>query len=207
MVTTDHSSGRFSVAEFFTQAYIVSGRCRGLTENMRLVDLLNHPEVVHLRLFEAKICDLADSREMTVAEGHMFLDKTRVFFASIDESPEEIARRERAHELDRVEKESREALVFAMPFRVAGTIHVVKEADQEIVLPRLLGGFFAVTGAKVTCEHDDRLVWERELLVVNGRCVEMMYCATAQAARLPADGSGATLDSGHDATLDSGHAA
>ncbi len=197
MAITDYNSRPFSVVEFFTQAYIVSGRCRGLTENMRLVDLLNHPEIVHLRLFEAKVCDLADSREMTVGEGHMFLDKTRVAFASIDESPEEVARRQRAHELDRVEKESRKVLAFATPFRVEGTIHVVKEADQEVVLPRLLSGFFAVTGAKVTCEHDDRLVWERDLLVVNGRCVEMTYCATAQAAHLPADGHSATLDSGN----------
>src|SRR4030042_1164777 len=156
MVTTDGSAW-FSVVEIVTQTYVVSGRCRGLTENMRLVDLLNHPEIVHLRLFEAKVCDLADSREMTVGEGHMFLDKTRVAFASIDESPEDVARRQRAHELDRVEKESRKVLAFATPFRVEGTIHVVKDADQEVVLPRMLSGFFDVTGGKGTYEHDDRL--------------------------------------------------
>jgi hypothetical protein len=196
MVTTD-GSARFSVVELVTQTYVVSGRCRGLTENMRLVDLLNHPEIVHLRLFEAKVCGLAGSREMTASEGHMFLDKMRVVFASIDESPEAGARRQMAHELDRVEKGGHEVLVFAPPFRVAGAIYMVKEADPDIALPRLFGGFLVVTGAKVTYEHDDRLVWERDLLVVNGRYVEMIYSPTAEAARLPADGNGATLDSGN----------
>src|SRR4030042_156271 len=67
--------------------------------------------------------------------------------------------------------------------RGAGAIYMVKEADPDIALPRLFGGFLVVTGAKVTYEHDDRLVWERDLLVVNGRYVEMIYSATAQAAR------------------------
>ena len=182
MVTTD-GSARFSVVELVTQTYVVSGRCRSLTENMRLVDLLNHPGIIHLRLFEAKVCDLARSREMTASEGHMFLDKMRVVFASIDESPEEVTRRQSAHDADHVEKGGHEVLIFAPPFRVAGMIHMVKEADPEIILPRLFGGFLAVTGAKVTCEHDDRLVWERDLLAVNGRHIDMIYSPTAQAAR------------------------
>jgi len=123
----------------------------------------------------------------------MFLDKMRVVFASIDESPEEVARRQKAHELDRVEKGGHEVLVFAPPFRVAGAIHMVKEADPDIALPRLFGGFLVVTGAKVTYEHDDRLVWERDLLVVNGRHIDMIYSPTAEAARLPADRHGGTL--------------
>jgi len=197
MAMTDFGSRPFSAVEIVTQTYVVSARCGGLTENTRLVDLLNNPEVSHLPLFEANVRGLAGSGEMTATEGHMFLDKMRIVFASTVESPDEYARRQRAHELDRVEKERHNVLVFAAPFRIAGTAYVVKGADPRVALPRLFNNFLAVTGARVTHEHDDSLVWEKEFVVVNGRHIEMIYSSTAQAARLPADRHGGTLNGGN----------
>jgi len=173
----------FSIVEIVTQTYVVAARCGGLTEYTRLVDLLNNPEVSHLQLFEARVRGLAGSGEMTATEGHMFLDKMRIVFASTVESPDEYARRQKAHELDRVEKDRHSVLVFAAPFRITGTVYVVKDADPRVALPRLFNNFLAVTEARVTHEHDDSLVWEKKFLVVNGRHIEMIYSSTTQAAR------------------------
>jgi hypothetical protein len=191
MAMTDYVSRPFSAVEIVTRTYVVSARCGGLTESTRLVDLLNNPEVSHLPLFEANVRGLAGSGEMTATEGHMFLDKMRIVFASTVESPDEYARRQRAHEIDRVEKERHNVLVFAAPFRITGTVYVVKGADPRIALPRLFNNFLAVTGARVTHEHDDSLVWEKEFVVMNGRHIEMIYSSTAQAARGTLNGGNA----------------
>jgi hypothetical protein len=191
MVMTDYGSRPFLAVEIVTRTYVVAARCGGLTEDTRLVDLLNNPEVSHLPLFEANVRGLAGSGEMTATEGHMFLDKMRIVFASTVESPDEYARRQRAHEIDRVEKERHNVLVFAAPFRIAGTAYVVKGADPRVALPRLFNNFLAVTGARVTHEHDDSLVWEKEFVVVNGRHIEMIYSSTAQAARGTLNGGNA----------------
>ena len=191
MVMTDYGSRPFLAVEIVTRTYVVAARRGGLTENTRLVDLLNNPEVSHLPLFEANVRGLAGSGEMTATEGHMFLDKMRIVFASTVESPDEYARRQRAHEIDRVEKDRHSVLVFAAPFRIAGTAYVVKGADPRVALPRLFNNFLAVTGARVTHEHDDSLVWEKKFLVVNGRHIEMIYSSTAQAARGTLNGGNA----------------
>jgi hypothetical protein len=197
MAITDYSRRTFAAVEIVTQTHVVSARCGGLTESTRLVDLLNNPDVSHLQLFGAKVSGLAGSGEMTATEGYLFLDKMRIVFASIDESPQEVARRQRAHEFDRVEKERHSVLVFAAPFRITGAVHVVRGADAGVALPRLFNSFLAVTEARATHESDDSLVWDKEFIVVNGRHIEMIYSSTAQPARLPADGHSATLDSGN----------
>jgi hypothetical protein len=197
MAITDHSRRTFAAVEIVTQTHVVSARCGGLTESTRLVDLLNNPDVSHLQLFEAKVSSLGGSGEMTATDGYLFLDKMRIVFASIDESPQEVARRKRAHEFDRVEKERHSVLVFAAPFRITGAVHVVRGADPGVALPRLFNSFLALTEARATHENDDSLLWEKEFIVVNGRHIEMIHSLAAQAARLPADGNGATLDGGN----------
>lgn len=127
----------------------------------------------------------------------MFLDKMRIVFASTVESPEEVARRQRVHEFDRVEKERHNVLVFAAPFRITGAVHVVKGGDLRVALPKLFNNFLALTEARATHEQDDSLVWEKEFLVVNGRHMEMIHSSTAQIACLPADRHGGTLDGGN----------
>jgi hypothetical protein len=191
MAMTDFGSRPFSVVEIVTQTYVVAARCGGLTENTRLVDLLNIPEVSHLQLFEARVRGLAGSGEIAAAEGYMFVDKMRIVFASTVESPDEYARRQRAHEIDRVEKDRYNVLVFAAPFRITGNVHLPRGADPRAALPRLFNNFLALTEAKATHEHDDSLVWEKEFLVVNGRHIEMIHSSTVQAARGTVNGGNA----------------
>jgi hypothetical protein len=191
MAMTDYGSRPFSAVEIVTQTYVVTARCGGLTEDIRLVDLLNNPEVSHLQLFEAKVRGLAGSGEVMATEGYMFVDKMRMVFASTVESPEEVARRQKAHEIDRVEKDRYNVLVFAAPFRITGNVHVVRGADPRAALPRLFNNFLAVTEASVTYEHDDSLVWDKNFLVVSGRHIEMIYSSTTQAARGTLNGGNA----------------
>ena len=127
-----------------------------------------------------EIRGLSGSQEIAAPGSYLFLDKMRIVFASSVESPEELERRRRTREIDRVEKDKHHVIVFAAPFRITGTVYVVRGADPLIALPRLFNNFLAITGARVVHEQDDSLVWENEFLVVNGRHIEMICSATAQ---------------------------
>ena len=176
----EHVDRPFSAIEVVTQTYVVNARCGALTESTRLVDLLNVPDVTHLQLFDPKVRCLGGSQEIAVPGSYLFLDKMRIVFASKSESPEEIERRRTTRGLDRVEKDKHDVIVFAAPFRITGTVYVVRGGDPLIALPRLFNGFLALTGAKVIHENDQNLTWENEFLVVNGRHIEMVCSATSQ---------------------------
>jgi len=170
----------FSLVEIVTQTYVVQGRCGGLTEYQRLVDLLNNPDYTHLQIFDPKIRPFSESTHVEVRGNHLFLDKMRIFFAVTLESAEESSRREALHRLDRVEKDRHEVLVFASPFRIEGFAYVVKGADPTIALPKLFHAFVAITGAKAVHQDNPELVWERDFLVVNGHCIEMLCSLAAK---------------------------
>ncbi len=176
----EYGNRPFSTVEIVTPTYLVSARCGGLTEYTRLVDLLNNPDVSHLQMFDPKVRGLGGSQEIAAPGSYLFLDKMRIVFASTVESPEELERRRRTREIDRVEKDKHHVIVFAAPFRITGTVYVVKGADPLVALPRLFNNFLALTGAEVIHENDENLTWENEFLVVNGRHIEMICSATAQ---------------------------
>jgi hypothetical protein len=170
----------FSTVEIVTQTYLVTARCGGLTEYTRLVDLLNNPDVTHLQLFDPKVKGLGGSGEIAAPGSYLFLDKMRIVFARTLETLEEVERRRRTREIDRVQKDRHDVIVFAAPFRIMGTVYVVRDADPLIALPRLFHNFLALTGAKVIHENDESLSWDNDFLVVNGRHIEMICSATSQ---------------------------
>jgi hypothetical protein len=175
----------FSTVEVVTQTYVVEGRCRGLTEYQRLVDMLNKPEVTHLQILDPKIRPFSDAAPIDIKSNHIVVDKMRIFFASTIESPQDASRRETLHRIDRVEKDAYRILVFAPPFRIEGTAHLARGADLTIALPKMSESFAALTDATIVHEADAGLTWEHGFLVVNGHRIEMA-CSPAATAR-PAD--------------------
>ena len=152
------------------------GNCRGLNERLRLIDLLNNPEVTHLQLTDVKVRQLQSTTEIVDGAGQFFIDKESVVLGRSLASPEEEAMRNEAHRFDYVEKAKQRMLVFVPPFRIAGDIHIMKDADLTIVLPKLFEGFLAMTDAMVTCEGDSGFDWDNGFVVVNGRHIDMV-CA------------------------------
>ena len=93
-----------AAVEIITDGYGVIGNCRGLNERLRLIDLLNNPEVTHLQLADVKVRQLLTSTEVIAADGPFFIDKESVVLGRSLASPEEEARRDEAHRFDHVEK-------------------------------------------------------------------------------------------------------
>ena len=178
---TEDSSGSLAAVELVTQRYAITGRCHGISEYTRLIDLLNVRDVLHLQLRDVKVRELLHSSEVLAADGPLLVDKSSVVFARSLESPEIEAKRREAHRMDMVERAKYELLVFSAPFRILGNVHLVKDADLKIALPRLFESYLAVTEAKVVHEDDNYLVWEADFVVVNGRRIEMVSQSASQA--------------------------
>ncbi|MGD0766249.1 MAG: hypothetical protein ABR978_08085 [Dehalococcoidia bacterium] len=177
---TEDSTGSLGVVEIVTQKYAITGRCYGITDYTRLIDLLNIRDVTHLQLSAVKVRELLHSNEVLAADGPLFLDKSWVVFARSLESPEIEAKRREAHRVDMVERAKYGLLVFAAPFRILGNVHLVQDADLKIALPKLFESFLAMTGAKIIHEDNSDLVWEADFVVVNGGRIEMVSASPPQ---------------------------
>jgi hypothetical protein len=179
-MTTD-PCGSISAVEIVTQSCAITGCCHGLTEQMRLIDLLSNAQVTHLQLDSVKVRELASSREVIAGDGPLVIDKESVVFArSLASAVTEEKRRE-AHRADVVERAANRMLVFAPPFRILGNVHLAKEADLSVALPKLFERFLAMTDTKAVCEGETALAWDSEFIVVNGRRIEMV-CVLPPAA-------------------------
>jgi len=163
--------------EVVTQSYAITGRCHGLTEQVRLIDILNNPEETFLQFSNVKVRDLPGSTEVIAAEGPFLLDKRSIIFARSLESPERETKRRETNRVDYVEKAKSKLLVFAPPFRISGTAHLIKDADLSVALPRLFGSFLAMTKVTIAHEKDASLAWKDDFVVVNGPRIEMV-CAS-----------------------------
>lgn len=162
-----------AAAEIVTQSYAVTGLCRGLNEHIRLIDILNIPEVTHLQLSNVKVRELTGAREAIPTDGPVLIDKRFVVFGRSLESPEVEAKRKEAHWVDQVEKVRHLVLVSAPPFRILGNIHIIKDADLSVALPKLFESFMAMTEIRAAHESESESVWESGLIIVNGRRIEM----------------------------------
>ena len=178
---TEDSTGSLGNVEIVTQKYAITGRCYGITDYIRLIDLLNIREVTHLQLSAVKVRELLHSKDVLAADGPLLIDKSSVVFARSLESPEVEAKRRESHRMDMVERAKYELLVFSAPFRILGNVHLVKDADLKIALPRLFETYLAMTGTKVIHEDDCELVWETDFIVVNGGRIEMVSPSSPQA--------------------------
>lgn len=168
------SESTLGLAEVVTQGYAVAGRCRGLNEYLRLIDLLNNPEISHLQMSHVRVRQLLPSAEVIASEAPLFLDKQFVIIGRSLASPEAEARRNEAHRMDYVEKAKRRMLVFAPPFRILGNVHMIKDADFSVALPKLCASFLAMTEVRTVHEGGSGVVWDDEFIVVNGRRIEMI---------------------------------
>jgi len=183
--------------EIITKGYAVIGDCRGLGEHLRLVDLLNNPEVTHLQLSDVKVRQLLSDAEIIASDGPLFIDKDSVILGRSLASAEDEARRNAAHSLDYVQKDKQLMVVFAPPFRIQGNIYMIKEADFSIALPKLFESFLAMTEVSTTHEGRSDLKWDDQFVVVNGRSIEMV-CALTESWHDPA----AAPSSGEDGSPD-----
>ena len=171
---TSDSGGSIAAVEIVTQSYMITGRCRGLTEEMRLIDLLSNSQVTHLQLDSVKVRELLDCREVIATDGPLVIDKDSVVFARSLESPQAEEKRRETHRVDIVKRAAYLMLVFAPPFRILGNVYLVKDADFSVALPRLFDHFLAMTESKAVCEGETGLAWDSEFIVVNGRRIEMV---------------------------------
>ncbi|MGA2285528.1 MAG: hypothetical protein ABSG55_04585 [Dehalococcoidia bacterium] len=163
-----------TAVEIVTRSYAVTGQCYGVSEHIRLIDLLNVPKMTHLQLTDAKVREFSESREVVSTKGLFLIERDSVVFGRSLESPEEEARRRETRRIDFVEKAAHRMLVFASPFRVTGNLHIIREADLSVALPRLFEGFLAITDASVVHEAASGVAWESRFIAVNGRYVEMV---------------------------------
>ena len=169
-----------SAVEVVTQSYAITGRCSGLTEQIRLIDLLNNPEITHLQLGGVRVRELIGSQDIVTSEGPFFIDKEFIVFGRSLESAEAEEKRRQTHRVDYVEKARHQMLVFARPFRIRGTVYLFKGTDFSVALPRLFEGFLAMTETKVDHEGNAALAWESKFIVVNGRRIEMVCPAPSE---------------------------
>jgi hypothetical protein len=160
--------------EVVTQSYAITGRCHVLTEQIRLIDILNNPEETFLQFSNVKVRDLLGSKEVIAVDSPFFLDKRSIIFARSLESPERETKRWEANRVDYVEKARYKLLVFAPPLRISGTAYLIKDADLSVALPRLFANFLAMTEVTVAHEKDDSLAWKGNFVVVNGPRIEMV---------------------------------
>lgn len=183
--------------EIVTQGYAIVARCRGLNERLRLADLLNNPEVTHLQLADVRVRQLLTSQEVIAGEGPLFIDKQSVVLGRSLATPEAEARRNELHRLDHVEKAKQRMVVFAPPFRILGTIQLIKDADLTIALPKLFESFLAITEASTVHEGQSGLAWDDGFIVVNGRSIEMV-CLSMENWSDPAGAAAAAVDESRD---------
>ncbi len=172
---SDELNWQAAAVEIVTRSYAVTGRCRGLSEHVRLVDLLNVPATTHLQLADAKVREFGGRQDTVSTEGLFLIDRDCVIFGRSLESPEEEARRRETRRIDFVEKAKHRMLVFAPPFRIVGDLHVMRGADLSIALPRQFEGFLAITDACITHESEGGINWECGFIAVNGRCIDMVW--------------------------------
>ena len=92
-----------SAVEVVTQSYAITGRCSGLTEQIRLIDLLNNPEITHLQLGGVRVRELIGSQDIVTSEGPFFIDKEFIVFGRSMESAEAEEKRRQTHRVDYVE--------------------------------------------------------------------------------------------------------
>jgi hypothetical protein len=170
----------FSAVEIITSAYAVRGTCRGLSEQLRLLDLLNNPEITHLQLSKVAVRGFKESMDIVSGDGPIFIDKDAVILGRSLASAEEEAKRNEVHRFDYVEKDKLLMLVFAPPYRILGNIYMIKEADLTIALPRLFDGFLAMTEVQTFHEGEPGLKWQGGFIVVNGRAINMVFLAEQQ---------------------------
>jgi hypothetical protein len=171
---TSDSGGSIAAVEIVTQSYAITGCCHGLTEQMRLIDLLNNSQVTHLQLDSVKVRELLGCREVIATDGPLVIDKDSVVFARSLESPQAEEKRRETHRVDIVKRAAYLMLVFAPPFRILGNVYLVKDADFSVALPRLFDHFLAMTETKAVREGDGALAWDSKFMVVNGRRIEMV---------------------------------
>jgi len=163
-----------SEVEIVTRSYAITGRCRGLTEQVRLIDLLNIDKFTHLQLTHVTVREFVGSREVISGEGLYLIDKSYVVFGRSIESPEKEARRRESRHIDFVERAKQQMLVFASPFRILGYLHTIRGADFAVALPRQFEGFVAITDAHVVHETESAEVWTSSFIAVNGRHIEIV---------------------------------
>ncbi len=190
--TPENPGSTLAAVEIVAEGYGIIGNCRGLSEHLRLLDLLNNPEITHLQLADVKVRQLVGSREVIAANGPMFIDKASVVLGRSRASPEEEARRDEAHRFDHVQKEKLLMLVFAPPFRILGNIYMIKDADLSVALPKLFESFLAVTEARTIHEGESGLVWDDEFIIVNGRHIEMVCVVPPGYRQVDLAGAGPT---------------
>jgi len=188
----ENSGSTLATVEIITKGYAVIGNCRGLGEHLRLVDLLNNPEITHLQLSEVNVRQLLGTAEI-VAGGPLFIDKESIVLGRSLASAEEEARRNAAHRLDYVQKDKQLMVVFAPPFRVRGNVYMIKEAEVSIALPKLFESFLAMTEVSTVHEDQRGLKWDDQFVVVNGRRIDMV-CLLAQSWRDPASADSAATE-------------
>jgi hypothetical protein len=179
--------------EIVTQDYSIVARCRGLNERLRLIELLNNPEMTHLQLADVRVRRLLTSQEVIAGEGPFFIHKQSVVMGRSLASPEAEARRNELHRLDYVEKAKQLMIVFAPPFRIVGNIQLVREADLTIAMPKLFDSFLAVTEASTVHEGASGLAWDDGFVVVNGRRIEMIGLSTERGSGPTAVGGAADV--------------
>ncbi|MGD0115774.1 MAG: hypothetical protein ABSC13_07210 [Dehalococcoidia bacterium] len=163
-----------TAVEIITRNYAVTGHCYGLSEHIRLIDLLNVPKITHLQLTDATVRELTRSREVVSTKGLFLVERDSVVFGRSLESLEDAERRRETRHMDFVEKSQHRMLVFVPPFRITGKLHVIRDADLSVALPRLFEGFLAITDASVVHETESGVAWESGFIAVNGRCIEMV---------------------------------
>lgn len=173
---------QLSTVEIVTETCVVEGRCYALTERQRLVDLLNNPDVTHLQIIDPRVFDFS-GEAVGVApspEDYLFLDKERIVLANTVESIQSYERRQQEHDVDRVERDKLYCLIFAAQFEVTGIIHIAREADPRIVIPRLFHNFFVLTDVRAV-HLRGVLSWSRNFLIINGCNIEILSAPSEQA--------------------------
>jgi hypothetical protein len=172
--TLARQGSTLDAVEIVTLGYAVTGNCRGLGAQLRLIDLLNNPEITHLQLSNVRVRELQTSTETIASSGPIFIEKGSVILGRSLASPEEEAQRNEAHRFDHVQKEKLPMVVFAPPYRIVGNVYMIKEAEPSIALPKLFDGFLAMTEVRTFHEGEPGTKWENDFVVVNGRSMSMV---------------------------------
>ena len=166
-----------AIVEVITSSHVFVGRCDEMTgSDRRLLDILNSDSPL-LVLADCRTRPLRDSTEPITLASTCFIPKARIVWARPLSAAVKVTKQQLV-----VNKETHPVLAFAPPFRVTGSAHILPGADPTAALARLVSAFLPITGAQATLDDDDSITWEADVILLNGRNMDVISAGASELA-------------------------
>ncbi len=167
-----------------TASHIIVGQCAAIRGSVRLVEVLNQEPP--LLLTEFKVYPLRQPSDLVASGTTCYVARDRIVWAQPPESVNSSGNQPHITEHDRIPKEAHPVVVLAPPFHITGQAHLPEAVETIPALCRLVGQFLPITKARIVIEGDEAYSWDAEVVIVNGRMVDLISLGPANEISGPA---------------------